>query len=145
MSEQQQEFIIQKIYTKDMSFETPNSPAIFQEDWAPQINIDLNNQGQQVAEDLYEVVLSLTVTAKIGDKTAFLVEIAQAGLFTLKGLDQENLSTVMGTLCPNILFPYARETIASLINKGGFPQVNLAPVNFDALYAQHMQQAPANA
>jgi preprotein translocase subunit SecB len=136
----EQEFIIQKIYTKDVSFETPNSPAIFQQEWTPETNIELGNEGQQVAEDTYEVALTLTVTAKIGENTAFLVEVTQAGLFTMKGFEEEQLAQMMGTYCPNILFPYARAAISDLVTKGGFPQMLLTPVNFDALYAQHLAE-----
>lgn len=140
-----QEFIIQKIYTKDISFETPNSPAIFQQDWNPETSVELGNEGQQVTEDVYEVVLTITVTAKIGDDTAFLVEVSQAGLFMMKGFDKDQLAGMMGTFCPNILFPYAREAISDLVTRGGFPQLLLSPVNFDALYAQHLEQQQANA
>lgn len=144
MSEQQ-EFIIQKIYTKDVSFETPNSPAIFQEEWSPETNVELGNIAQQVAEDVYEVVLTITVTAKIKDKSAFLVEVTQAGLFHMKGFTPEQLNGTLATYCPTILFPYAREAISDLVGKGGFPQLLLSPVNFDALYAQHLEQQKGNA
>jgi len=142
---QQQEFIIQKIYIKDVSLETPNSPAIFQEDWTPETKVELGNNGQQVAEDLYEVILTITVTAKIGDKAAFLVEVSQAGLFYMKGFEQQQLAGMLAVYCPNILFPYAREAISDLVTKGGFPQMLLSPVNFDALYAQHLEQQQGNA
>ncbi len=150
-SEQQQqggaEFAIQKIYTKDISFETPHSPDIFREQWQPQINVDLNTKGTTLEEGVYEVVLALTVTAKLEEKTAFLVEIQQAGIFTIKGINETDLPVMLGSFCPNILFPYAREVISDLVTKGGFPQLLLAPVNFDALFAQHQekmrQQQPA--
>ncbi len=140
------EFAIQKIYTKDISFEAPNSPVIFKQQWQPQINVDLNTNGTALEESVYEVVLSLTVTAKLEEKTAFLVEVQQAGIFTIKGIGDADLPVMLGSFCPNILFPYAREAVSDLVAKGGFPQLLLAPVNFDALYAQHRektkQQAP---
>ena len=130
-------FSIEKIYLKDVSFESPSSPAVFTEDWNPEINMDLNSQGQPVDENVYEVELSLTVTAKNKDQTAFLVEIKQCGIFSIANMDDENLNGMLGSFCPNILFPYAREAISDLVTKGGFPQLLLAPVNFDAIYAQH--------
>ena len=132
-------FSIEKIYLKDVSFESPSSPAVFTEDWNPEINMDLNSQGQPVDENVYEVELSLTVTAKNKDQTAFLVEIKQCGIFSIANMDDENLNGMLGSFCPNILFPYAREAISDLVTKGGFPQLLLAPVNFDAIYAQHVQ------
>ena len=141
--ENQREFNIQKIYTKDMSFETPNSPQIFREQWQPEITLQLGNNTKSVGENVHEVVLSLTVTAKIKDKTAFLVEVQQAGIFTIKGYNDQDLAAMLGSFCPNVLFPYARETISDLVNRGGFPQLLLAPVNFDALYQQHVQQQAA--
>ena len=130
------EFAIQKIYTKDISFEIPNSPAIFKQQWQPQINIDLNTNGSTLEDSVYEVVLSLTVTASMEEKTSFLVEVQQAGIFTIKGISESDLPVMLGSFCPNILFPYAREAVSDLVAKGGFPQLLLAPVNFDALYAQ---------
>lgn len=135
-----QQFAIQRIYTKDISFETPNSPAIFTEKWEPSVNVDLNSSGNRLGEGLYEVTLSLTVTAKLGDKTAYLAEVQQAGIFALEGFSEQELSSVLHSFCPNILFPYAREVISDLVSKGSFPQLLLAPINFDALYAQHLQQ-----
>ncbi len=134
------EFAIQRIYVKDISFETPNSPAIFRQKWHPRINVDLNTNGVALEEGIYEVVLSLTVTAKLEDTTAFLVEVQQAGIFTIKGLQEKELPVLLGSFCPNILFPYAREVISDLVTKGGFPQLLLAPVNFDALFAQHQEK-----
>lgn len=134
-------FSIEKIYLKDVSFESPGSPAIFTDDWSPEINMDLNSQGQPVDENIYEVELSITVTAKNKDKTAFLVEIKQCGIFSINGMDDANLNGMLGSFCPNILFPYAREAISDLVTKGGFPQLLLAPVNFDAIYAQHIQNS----
>lgn len=143
MSEEQnqQQFAIQKIYLKDVSFESPNSPAVFQEaNWQPEINVQLNTEGKTIAEGVHEVVLTVTVTAKKDDKTAFLVEVKQAGVFQLVGFEQEQLGGMLGAYCPETLFPFAREAISDLVSKGGFPQLLLAPVNFNALYMQHQQQ-----
>ncbi len=138
-------FSINKIYIKDISFETPHSPAIFTEEWKPDINLNLASETSPVGVDLYNVVLSITVTVKIGEKTAFLVEVQQAGIFNVKGFADHELRHMLGSYCPNILFPYARELVSDLATRGGFPQLLLAPVNFDALYAQHMQQQQASA
>ena len=141
MSEAQQpQFALQRIYVKDLSFESPNAPETFRQDWAPKVNLDLNSNSQQVAEDLYEVVVSLTVTVTNEEKTAFLVEVQQAGLFFIKGLENAQLHHTLGAFCPNVLFPYAREAIDSLVTRGSFPALMLAPVNFDALYAEAMQR-----
>lgn len=136
----ERQFVIQKIYTKDISFETPNSPEIFTQKWEPSINVELGTNGKSVGEGVHEVVLSVTVTAKQGDKTAFLAEVKQAGIFAINGFPEQELGAMVGSYCPNILFPYAREVISDLVAKGGFPQLLLAPVNFDALYAQHVAQ-----
>jgi len=135
----EKQFSIQKIYTKDMSFETPNSPKIFTEKWEPMVDFNLGSNVQPLENGLYEVALTVTITVKSEDKTAYLVEINQAGIFTLIGFSDEELSPMLGSFCPNILFPYAREAVSDLVAKGGFPQLILAPVNFDALYAQHIQ------
>lgn len=141
MSEENQQFAIQKIYLKDVSFESPNSPQSFTEgEWKPQVNVQINSANQAIAQDTYEVVLSITVTAKQNDKTAFLVEVKQAGVFTIAGFPDENLAGMIGAYCPESLFPFAREAIAEMISKGGFPQLLLAPVNFNALYAQQVEQ-----
>ncbi|GLP97775.1 protein-export chaperone SecB [Paraferrimonas sedimenticola] len=134
------QFNIQRIYTKDISFETPNSPAIFQKEWTPEVKLDLDTRSEKLADDVYEVVLSLTVTAKIGEETAFLCEVQQAGIFAIQGLNEQQLAHSLGAYCPNTLFPYAREAIGSLVARGTFPQLNLAPVNFDALFAQYVAQ-----
>lgn len=133
-------FTIQRVYTKDVSFETPNSPSIFTEKWNPESNLELNSSVQPMENDLYEVTLSVTVTTKIGDKVAFLVEVQQAGVFLVRGFPQQELGPMMGAYCPNILFPYAREVVSDLVTKGSFPQLVLAPVNFELLYAQHLQE-----
>lgn len=136
----QGQFAIQKIYVKDISFETPNSPQSFTEQWEPNVNMNLNTNAQGVAEHNYEVVLSLTVTVTNNDKTAYLVEVQQAGIFHLEGFPDHILSHMLGSFCPNILFPYARETVSDIVTRGGFPQLLLNPINFDALYEQHLQQ-----
>ena len=142
----EQQFSIQKIYLKDVSFESPNSPMVFTDgDWKPEINVQINSGHAAVGKDLYEVVLSITVTAKKDEKTAFLVEVKQAGVFAITGFAQENLAGMLGAFCPETLFPYAREAVSELVSKGGFPQLLLAPVNFNALYTQHVQQQQAAA
>lgn len=133
-------FTIQRIYVKDSSFEAPHAPEIFREEWKPEVNVDLQTKTNRLEETIYEVTLHLTVTVKMGEKVAFLVEVHQAGIFTIKGFPQEQLAHALGSLCPNILYPYARETISDIVIRGGFPQLLLAPVNFDALYLQHLEQ-----
>lgn len=134
------QFGLQRIYIKDLSFESPNSPMVFKDEWKPDINLELNNRSAKVEGDIYEVILSLTVTAKIGDKVAFLVELQQAGLFLIKGVEAQQMQALLGSYCPNILFPYAREAISDVVGKGSFPQLLLAPVNFDALFAEAMKR-----
>ena len=134
------QFGIQRIYTKDISFETPNSPVIFTEQWEPEVNIELNSAANKLADDVYEVVLSVTVTAKLGDKTAYLAEVKQAGIFAISGFEEAEMGGMFHSYCPNLLFPYVREVVSDLVNKGSFPQMVLQPINFDALYAQHLQQ-----
>lgn len=143
MSEQQnqQQFSIQKIYLKDVSFESPNAPGVFQDgEWKPDVNVQLNTEAKSIAEGINEVTLTVTVTAKQSDKTAFLVEVKQSGLFQLAGFAQDQMGGMLGAYCPEVLFPYAREAISDLVSKGGFPQLLLSPVNFNALYMQHQQQ-----
>ncbi len=147
MAEQQQgekQISIQKIYLKDFSFESPNSPTVFTSgDWSPKTNLNLRSSHNQGDDGQSEVVLTITVEAKHEDKTLFLVELHQAGLFQISGYDEEEFGMVVGSFCPNILFPYARESIAAVITKGGFPEFVLQPINFDALYAQSQQQREA--
>ena len=138
--QQNAQFAIQRIYTKDISFETPNSPGIFTKEWKPEIKLDLDTRTGQIDEHNYEVVLAVTVTASIGEETAFLCEVQQGGIFTADKMEAGQLAHCLGAFCPNILFPYARETISSLVVKGTFPQLNLAPVNFDALFMNYLQQ-----
>ncbi|MFA6164358.1 MAG: protein-export chaperone SecB [Methylobacter sp.] len=140
----EKQFSIQKIYTKDMSFETPNSPKIFTEKWEPVVDFNLATNLTPLEDSMYEIGLTVTITVKCGDKTAYLVEVNQAGIFSLGGFTEQEMGPMAGSFCPNILFPYAREAISDLVTKGGFPQLLLAPVNFDALYSQHRQQAPSS-
>lgn len=139
----QKNFGIQKIYVKDMSFETPNTPAVFTMDWKPEINLELTTQASKIAEGIHEVVLSLTVTAKLGDNTAYLAEVQQAGIFAMQGFPEAELAPMIGAFCPGTLYPYARETVSDLVARGGFPQLVLAPINFDALFAQQIQKVRA--
>lgn len=140
MTEQQQpQFGIQRIFTKDVSFESPNAPDIFRKEWKPQVKLDLNTATRQLDSEAFEVVLTLTVSAKIEDQTAFLCEVQQGGIFTVSGFPDETRDQMLGAYCPNILFPYAREAIDNAVVKGSFPALMLAPVNFDALYMQNKQ------
>jgi preprotein translocase subunit SecB len=145
----QSQFALQGIYTKDVSFEAPQHPQVQQQQWQPEVNLELNTKNIVLEQDLYEVVLALTVTVKNKDKVAFLVELHQAGTFLIKGVEDKALKHTLGSYCPNILFPYARQTISDLVVRGGFPQLLLAPVNFDALYSETLkrqqQQAEAAA
>ena len=135
------QFQIQRIYCKDISFETPNSPAIFTQEWKPEMKVDMDTKSQRIDGISYEVVLTVTCQATVGEQTAFLVEVQQAGVFTIADeLPEAQKAQLVGAFCPNTLFPYARETVASLINKGTFPTFNLQPVNFDAVFAQYMQK-----
>ena len=143
MSEQnntEMTFQIQRIYTKDVSFEAPNAPHVFQKDWQPEVKLDLDTASTQLADDVYEVVLRVTVTASLGEETAFLCEVQQGGIFSIGGIEGNQMAHCLGAYCPNILFPYARETISSTITRAGFPPVLLAPNNFEALYQQQQQQ-----
>lgn len=139
-SQEEKQFTLQKIYVKDLSFETPNSPGIFTENWEPNVNVELNTNGKLLAPDVHEVVLGITITTKIGEKVAFLCEVHQAGVFTVKGFGEQELGPMLGSYCPNLLFPYAREVVSDLVSKGGFPQMLLAPVNFDAIYLDHLKK-----
>lgn len=139
-SGQQPEFGIQRLYVKDSSFESPNSPGIFLEQWQPEVNMDLGVEHKELEANTFEVVLKITVNVKVKDKSAFLVEIQQAGVFAIKNFPKEQMDPMLESFCPNILYPYAREAITAEVIKGGFPQLYLAPVNFDALYQQKKQQ-----
>lgn len=134
------EFAIQRIYTKDISFEAPQSPAIFQQEWKPDLNLQLQTNSVKLGDDIHEVVLKITATVKSHDKVAFLAEVQQAGIFILRLFPEDQLHAMLGSVCPSILFPYGRELISDLVNRGTFPPLYLAPVNFDALYMQHLEQ-----
>ncbi len=138
---QQQQFALQKVYIKDLSFEAPMGAAAFNQMGKPQINQEFNNKNQKVGDDLYEVVLSFTLTIKVEDKVVYLAEIQQAGIFAIKGLDNQQLTQILNTLCLHTIFPYAREAIDTLVTKGGFPPLMLPHINFDALFAQAVAQA----
>jgi preprotein translocase subunit SecB len=139
-------FAIEKIYVKDLSLENPGAPQSFLNNVAPNVEVGLRTRGEQVHENVFECVLTVTVTAKAGDKTLFLVEAAQAGLFRIQGVPMVDMQPIMGIHCPNVLFPYVRETIADAISRAGFPPVHLDPINFELLYQQqlaNLQQQPA--
>ena len=133
-------FSIEKVYIKDASVEIPNAPQIFTERETPQISIELANAAQTLGEGIHEVAIKVTVTAKIGDKTAFLVEVTQAGIFAVRNVPEENLEMIIAITCPNILFPYAREAVSDLTVRAGFAPVLLNPINFEALYMQQKEQ-----
>jgi len=135
------QFAPQKIYVKDLSFETPHSPDIFKEEWNPGVNMNLSSDANPVDDKLYEVVLTVTVTVTMGEKTAYLVEVRQAGIFHIDGFPDEIITRMVAIVCPNILFPFARELVSDLVTRGGFPQLLLAPVNFEALYQQQKNLA----
>ena len=151
MAEQEQstpdkQIAIQKIYVKDFSFESPCAPEVFTKaDWSPKTNLNLRSSHSVGAESVHEVILTITIEAKEEEKTVFLIELHQAGLFHITGYSEEEFKALVGSFCPNILFPYARESIASMVVKGGFPEFVLQPINFDALYAHGMAQAQEEA
>jgi preprotein translocase subunit SecB len=134
---------VQKVYLKDLSYEAPGTPGIFREEWKPAVEIELGNKALNLGNDMYETVLAVTVTVKSGDKTAFLCEVQQAGIFHITGFPEQAMPFILATACPNMLFPFAREVVSDVVTKAGFPQLLLAPVNFEALYAQEMQRKQA--
>ena len=131
------EFAIQRLYVKDLSFEVPHSPLVFLEEWQPEVNMDLATKANDLGEDNHEIVLTVTVNVTMKDKTIFLAEVHQGGIFTIKNFPKEQMRPMLGSFCPNILYPYTREVITNVVVRGGFPQLYLAPVNFDALLEQH--------
>ncbi len=133
-------FAIQKIYVKDISYESPHAPDIFTTEWKPNVDLQMQNSARKIGGDNYEIVVSVTVTVTVGEQTAFLVEIVQAGIFLISGFDEESLKMLLGSSCPSILFPYVRENVSDLVTRGGFPQLLLAPVNFEVLYQRHVEQ-----
>lgn len=134
-------FAIQRIYTKDISFETPNTPQIFQKEWKPEISMEINSTPIELAENVYEVSLTVTLTAKVENDIAYLCEVKQAGIFSVSGLEGTQLAHCLQAYCPTILFPYVRECISSIVAKGSFPAMMLSPINFDALFMDRLQQA----
>ena len=133
-------FAIRSIYCKDISFETPNSPAIFRMEWKPDVEMQLRTETKEIAPHEYEVVLMVTVTSSVGGKTAFLAEVKHAGIFGIDGLTSDEMGRTLGSYCPSILFPYVREVVSDLVIRGGFPPLILAPVNFEALYKKHLAE-----
>ena len=139
MSEQSKEstFVLQRIYLKDVSFESPRAPDAFLKQWKPNVALELNTSNVNIGEDNFEVTLGLTVTAKNEEEDViYLVELQQSGIFLIKGMTAERLAQTLGSFCPNLLFPYARESLDSVVTKGSFPPLMLAPVNFDAIFLQ---------
>ena len=143
--QQQAQFQLQKLYVKDVSFELPNAPQIFQEDGQVEIKLNLSQKVENLAEGVHEVILTVTVTASLDEKTAYLAEVQQAGIFAIIGLGEQARHAALNTLCPHTLFPYARRTITDLVADGGFPPLVLQPINFDQIYAQRMREAQAQA
>lgn len=142
-TEAETQFMIQRIYVKDLSYETPNTPAVFQQQWEPELTLDLNTTHKLLEPGVYEVILSVTATVSNQKATAFLVEVKQAGIFTIQGAPTNQLDHLLNSFCPNILFPYAREAITNQVIHGSFPQLVLAPINFDALYMQKLAEQQA--
>lgn len=138
------QFMVQRIYVKDSSFEAPGTPAAFQQQWEPELSLDLNTKFNKLEQHVYEVILSVTATVKNQNSVAFLVEIKQAGIFTIEGAESQQLDHLLGSFCPSLLFPYAREAITSQVIRGSFPQLVLAPINFDALYMQQLEDKQKN-
>lgn len=138
-AQQQPEFGIQRLYIKDTSYEAPNTPQTFRAEWQPAVSLDVSTKNQLLEKDLYEVTLSLTATAKLGEQTAFLAEVHQAGIFSIRDFPEDQLRHLLGSYCLSILFPYAREAVTDLVVRGGFPALYLAPINFDVLFQQHLQ------
>ncbi|CCK74530.1 Chaperone SecB, protein translocase subunit [Oleispira antarctica RB-8] len=145
-AQDQGQFSLQRFYVKDSSFESPNAPESFQKQWKPEVKLDLNSRSRKLTDDTYEVDVKVTATAENDGETAFLVEVVLGGIFHIKGIEGEQLKHMLGAFCPNILFPYVRETIDQLVVKGSFPALMLAPINFEALFQQaQTQQAQAPA
>ncbi len=143
-NQSQRQLILQRIYLRDSSLEVPHAPGIFNEIWDPRVQVDLDTRAEAISESEFHVLLRVTVTANLETRTAFLVEVQQAGMFYVTGLSEQELNHVLASYCPNILFPFARESVSDLVTRAGFPQILLAPVNFDALYAQQLGQQHAN-
>jgi preprotein translocase subunit SecB len=144
MSDEQPVFSIEKIYVKDLSIEVPNSPQVFLQRETPTIEVQIQSAANTVGEGMYEVALTVTVNAKKDETVFFLVEVVKAGIFQIRNVPQEDMEPILAVACPNILFPYARETVSDAINRAGFPPVILAPVNFEALYQQRLMEQQKN-
>ena len=140
----QQTFNIQRLYVTNASFEAPGALDAFRNEWKPEVKLDINTQSTKLEDNMFEVVLTVTATTTIDKKAIFLAEVHQAGIFSVGGFDDKQMGHMLGSFCPNILFPYAREAISDLVNRGGFPPLYLAPINFDALYAQHLEGQAAH-
>jgi preprotein translocase subunit SecB len=136
----EQQFQLQRIFLKDLSYEAPKTPQLFKEQWKPEVNLEVNNTASEVEDGIYEVVLKVTVTVKNGDNTAFIAEVAQAGLFLLQGVEGIQKEAILKGVCANILFPYARETISDVVARGTFPQFLLQPINFEAAFAENLRK-----
>lgn len=144
-TQNQQEFAIHRIFIKDLSFEAPDSPKTFKEEWNPEVDLNLDTRHQLLEDNLYDVTLQLTATTKVKDKTMFIAEVQQSGIFLINHFPEEQMGELLGSFCPNVLFPYAREVISDVVNRGGFPPLYLAPVNFDAIYQQRKAQETTEA
>jgi preprotein translocase subunit SecB len=141
--DQQPVFTIEKVYIKDVSLEVPNAPHVFLQREAPQVGIELTNSARAIGEGVFEVDITVTVTSKVEENTVFLVEVAQAAIFQIRNVPDENMEPILAVTCPNILFPYVRETVSDLVTRAGFPPVFLNPINFEALFMQQKQQQQA--
>ena len=141
MSDSEPTFQIEKIYVKDLSLELPNAPQVFMQSDQPQLEVQIANEATRIAEGIFEVTVGVTVTARAGERTVFLVEAVQAGLFQIAGVPEEEMGPLLGIGCPTILYPYARETVSDMVTRAGFPPVLLAPVSFEAIYAQRVQES----
>ncbi len=142
----EQQFVIQKIYLKDLSFESPQTPDIFvATEWSPEVNVQVANNARKLGEGVFETALTITATATHNEETIYLAEVQYAGIFTIAGFDEASAQQILGAYCPNLLQPYIRETVSDLVMKGGFPQLILQPINFDHLYAQHLAEQMAQA
>lgn len=137
------QFLVQKVYVKDISFETPTSPEIFKVEWRPEVEMNMTNKATSIGEDHFDVVLTVTLTVKVGDKVAYLIEVNQGGIFMIRNLPEDVIDRMLAIVCANILFPFVRETVSDVVTRGGFPQLLLAPVNFDALYEQQKEEGKA--
>ncbi|PCJ38860.1 MAG: protein-export chaperone SecB [Moraxellaceae bacterium] len=136
-------FQLQRLYLKDLSYEAPNTPDVFKKEWKPEVNLEVNNSSTIVKDNVHEVVLKVTVTAKVEDSVAFIVEVQQAGLFTIEGIEGVQLEHVLKGVCANILFPYVREVVSDVVSRGTFPQLLLQPINFEAAFAEQIRRQQA--